>query len=43
MYNQGFPFRKVKDELVQMPLCGRPIRAQAAIGTGNNCNRHFPS
>ena len=34
MYNQGFPFRKVRERLVHMSLCGRPMGAQAAIDTG---------
>ena len=34
MYNQGFPFRKVREGLVQMLLYGRQMGAQAGIGTG---------
>ena len=34
MYNQGLPFRKVREGLVQMSSCGRPMGAQAGIGTG---------
>ena len=33
MYNQGFPFRKVREGLVQMSLYGRQMGAQAGIGT----------
>lgn len=33
MYNQGFPCGKVREDLVQMLLCGRRMGTQAAIGT----------
>ena len=34
MYNHGFAFRKVREGLVQMSLCGRSMGAQAGTGTG---------
>ena len=32
MYNQGFPCRKVREDLEKMSLRSRPMGAQAAIG-----------